>query len=896
MPQLYLSADLLEADVVHEDDRLESTSERHKLRLAPAAPMPIASIETLLAAHPGHGLVIELRQGWPGRVHLTLAGRALRDGRRVWFYWPAEEALEVADRHRLREYWRLWAIVQAYERPRRFVRRLARKFYRGSVLATSVPGQDVAEPVEPPATPSPGHHLDRIRQLIAGAAPAPWPLDGAKGDATIPGTGVYLRTDFWARITSGGSYGHTCFVARELAARSERLVCLLPHRYGLLDDMHVPQVVLDLPSEHQNEEDLLAANDVYYRALRVAFEVLRPSYVYERLCLGNYVAARLCQDLGIPYIIEYNGSEISMRRSFEGRGYVFESLYSAAEEAAFRQATLITTISAIVKRDLVTRGLDAHRILANPNGADVDRYAPPSAAVRRELRRELGWSDEHVVVGFTGTFGGWHGIDVLAAATPRILAGNDRIRLLLIGDGHMKPLVDRAVDEHGLADRVVRTGRVSQQEGARLMGACDLFVSPHSSHMVDSRFFGSPTKLFEYMSLGGGIVASDLEQLGDVLSPAMTLRQLVEGHEAGDARAVLCAPGDVDEFVEAVVALSRRPALAATLGKNARAAVLNYFSWQHHVDRILQAAGGRPVAELDYDPPARTAQAAADAAAAVTDASTIKPIATGDAYKDEVQKQWDHDPAGSHYVKNATPRTLEWFLEVERHRYGTYAPWMPLTMEFARHRGERVLEIGGGIGTDLAQFAANGADVTDLDLSSGHLDLARENFRLRGLKGTFQHQDAETLPFDDGTFDLVYTNGVIHHTPNTARLVDEIYRVLKPGGRVIAMVYAERSLHYWGVQVFRYGLREQRLSQWSMGEIMSQGVEISTHQARPLVKVYNRARLRALFHRFHNASIVQRQITRPELVGPLRVLPADLVGRIAGWNLVIKATRPRSTS
>src|SRR5207253_2287024 len=79
----------------------------------------------------------------------------------------------------------------------------------------------------------------------------------------------------------------------------------------------------------------------------------------------------------------------------------------------------------------------------------------------------------------------------------------------------------------------------------------------------------------------------------------------------------------------------------------------------------------------------------------------------------------------------------------------------------------KILEVGAGIGTDLAQFARNGGVVTDLDLSSGHLELAKENFALRGLPGQFILHDAETLPFDDNTFDVVYSNGVIHHTPNT---------------------------------------------------------------------------------------------------------------------------------
>ena len=105
------------------------------------------------------------------------------------------------------------------------------------------------------------------------------------------------------------------------------------------------------------------------------------------------------------------------------------------------------------------------------------------------------------------------------------------------------------------------------------------------------------------------------------------------------------------------------------------------------------------------------------------------------------------------------------------------------TMEFGQHAGKDLLEIGGGMGTDLLQFAKHGARVTDVDLSSGHLELAKENFKLRGLDGRFVHHDAERLPFEDASFDVVYSNGVLHHTPNTRNVVQEIRRVLRPGGR-----------------------------------------------------------------------------------------------------------------
>jgi glycosyltransferase involved in cell wall biosynthesis/ubiquinone/menaquinone biosynthesis C-methylase UbiE len=684
----------------------------------------------------------------------------------------------------------------------------------------------------------------------------------------------------------------------------------MAHRFSLIDTFGVPQSVVPSPTDSMGENALVEVSRYYYETLRGELETLRPAYIYERLVLGNYAGAMLSQALQVPYIVEYNGSEISMRRSFDGSRYVHEDVYERAEKLAFEQATVISVVSAEVKASLVARGVPDEKILVNPNGADLTAYAPARQDEKSTLRAELGFRSGDCVIGFSGTFGGWHGIDVLAAAIPIICSRAPQAKFLLIGDGNFKQLVDSAIRLHRLEDRVISVGRVPQREGARLLKACDIYVSPHNRHMVDSKFFGSPTKLFEYMAMEGGIVASDLEQIGEVLSPALRAASFVNGKVAvGQERAVLCTPGSIDEFVDAVLALIAHPEICLALGRNARQAVAAHYSWAQHVAHLWRFAAerqrtpSRPLSRhigagfrreagmkaLELPPPAAPA----------TEVSVPLPVPavsaqpTGDAYKDEVQRQWNNDPAGAHYVKDAQPHTVEWFLEAERYRYGQYGPWMPSTMEFAGHAGKSVLEIGGGMGTDLAQFALHGATVTDLDLSAGHLELAKENFRLRGLNGNFVLHDAESLPFPDGSFDLVYSNGVLHHTPNTRDVVGEIYRVLKPGGRAIVMMYAENAIHYWRNIFYAVGLRDGELLQWSPGAIMSHVVERSdTASARPLVKVYTKKRLARLFAAFSDVSIVQRQMVHDEVPRFLSFVPVKYLATVIGWNLVLKARKP----
>lgn len=931
----YLTADLESGAQI--ENHFGGFSERHKIAIdLPPLQQLAQPAWTAVRSSGVMGVIIEMAHGLLGRKQLNMARKALSNGLSVLLHWPGEQAFEVLNEERLASYMRhrrIYCWLAAWHRTASSLKRakppilllkrakatsllfgavacevMMRLMRRAKQEAISRIGDSdrqffsgiwprLARGAFGCQQPTNVHTPESLLEVVSGKTPLPplgldqeiglgtpmlprW-FDQEIGPGTpVPGTGVYLRLDFWAPISSGGSYGHTCYVAQALSRVSEDIVAFMAHRYELLDEMGIRQQTVTYPSPDGVEKNIVEASDYYYAILKPAFELLRPAYIYERICLGNYAGARLSAELGIPYIAEYNGSEISMKRSFDGLGYEFEEHYLRCEDAAFRQASLISVVSDPVREELIRRGVDSARILVNPNGADLESYRPRAVDERNAIRKELNLAPEHRVVCFTGTFGGWHGVDVLAAAIPPICAADGNIRVLLIGDGNHKCLVDEVVARHGLVDRVVCTGRIPQQQGARYLAAADVFVSPHNAHMVDSRFFGSPTKIFEYMAMAGGIVASDLEQIGEVLRPALRVADFHSGGETEvkNERAILCSPGDIEEFVRAVVYLCVNPEVGAALGRNARQAVFNHYSWDRHVGKLWSAMKGLVAQCPDEE--------------AMAPNQEVRRIITGDAYKDEVQNQWNQDACGSHYVKEASRHTLAWYLEAEKYRYGTYAPWMLEIMEFAQHPGKQVLEIGGGMGTDLAQFAKHGAYVTDVDLSAGHLALAQENFKLRGLEGRFVHHDAEKLPFDDNSFDVVYSNGVIHHTPNTVQVVRDIYRVLRPGGKAIIMVYAENSLHYWRNLMRDIGIGQGELERYSMGEIMSRSVEISESGARPLVKVYTPRRLRAMFTDFTDISIVQHQLMKEELPVGLRWLPLDFMGRGMGWNLIIKAHKP----
>ncbi len=160
--------------------------------------------------------------------------------------------------------------------------------------------------------------------------------------------------------------------------------------------------------------------------------------------------------------------------------------------------------------------------------------------------------------------------------------------------------------------------------------------------------------------------------------------------------------------------------------------------------------------------------------------------------KDAVRRFWNQAPCGTRDA--ADPDEIQAFRELERQR-DDREPFISRYARFDEARGKALLEVGVGAGTDHIRFARAGAKCAGVDLSEVSLETTRRRFAIEGLASDLRVADAEHLPFHDGQFDLVYSWGVIHHTPDTAAAAREILRVLRPdGGRFCVMVYNRRSL------------------------------------------------------------------------------------------------------
>ena len=263
--------------------------------------------------------------------------------------------------------------------------------------------------------------------------------------------------------------------------------------------------------------------------------------------------------------------------------------------------------------------------------------------------------------------------------------------------------------------------------------------------------------------------------------------------------------------------------------------------------------------------------------------------------KVRAREQWGQDPCGAEYDREHELGTREFFDQVERYRYSQYAPWMPRVMGFDEFPGARLLEIGCGMGTDLLQFARGGARCIGVDLTPRSVEITRHRFALFGADGAFMIADGEQLPFAPETFDVVYSNGVLHHTPDTTGAIREVHRVLRPGGTAKVMLYHRNSLNYWVEIVLRRGLLGgEFLRGRSAEEIMSRVIEFSDHDARPLVKVYSRKQARELFSQFREVMVEVAQLTRAELRFLAPAISEKSLGKLStriGWNVVVTAKK-----
>jgi ubiquinone/menaquinone biosynthesis C-methylase UbiE len=223
------------------------------------------------------------------------------------------------------------------------------------------------------------------------------------------------------------------------------------------------------------------------------------------------------------------------------------------------------------------------------------------------------------------------------------------------------------------------------------------------------------------------------------------------------------------------------------------------------------------------------------------------------------------------------PYSLQWFLDIENQRHSKHGRWIPKLLEFAKHSSEKLLGLGHGLGTDWVQYAQNGASVIVCSPAVQQLELVRRNFELREVPGRFVQAEPTCLPLEASSIDVVCISSLHHGIDEPEKVIEEVYRVLKPGGKVLAVTPAYYDVDFW-VRTLHF---------WNRWFRPNRGKNPLRCKRR-----LSSSQVKQLFHRFTELRVRKRQLRRPEVPHAWRWIPLPILARMMGRVLVLKAFKP----
>jgi glycosyltransferase involved in cell wall biosynthesis len=326
-------------------------------------------------------------------------------------------------------------------------------------------------------------------------------------------------------------------------------------------------------------------NELLYNLLivRLLKNDIEADFIYQRYSGESFCGARLSKIQKLPFVLEFNSSEVWKLKNWSQsrnplknalKTFVQLPITKRIERYNLQQASLIVVVSDSLRENLIAEGISSTKILVNPNGVDVKKFDEANPSIWKD-KLDL---NNQFVFGFIGTFGKWHGVLEMGSAIVQFYDQHpelvSKVKFLVVGDGKLFAKFKDIISSSAYSDQVICTGSVHQKDSPALLKSCDAFLSPHIKNPDGTKFFGSPTKLFEYMACAKPIIASDLDQIGEILTHKET--------------AWMCQPNDVMALSEAMYQLYEDEDLQGKLGKNARVLVEKSYSWDNHVSHILR--------------------------------------------------------------------------------------------------------------------------------------------------------------------------------------------------------------------------------------------------------------------------------------------------------------------
>jgi len=398
---------------------------------------------------------------------------------------------------------------------------------------------------------------------------------------------LYTRTQFWFNLKSGGSVGHTLGVINGFKQNGCKIKIISNEKFLGIESFDYSIIKPKINKSFFLAEFLYN----FYARNRFKKEILKfnPDFIYHRYTGHTFFVTKTAEELNIPLILEFNSFDTwkmkywgNSKKSFKSfmkkyilYNYISYNIVKHIENYNLKNASLIVVVSQALKNDLLKLGIPEKKVLVNPNGVDTIKFNPEIAKSKKckKLRQKLGVNENEILIGFSGTFGLWHGIPQLTEAIDKILREklSENIHFLLIGNGSLRQVSESKIGQY---KEVTFIGEVPYTNIQYYLAICNILVSPHCPQIDGKEFFGSPTKLFEYMAMGKGIVASKLGQIGKILENEKT--------------AILVKPGDVDELINEILRLASDKTLRERLGRKAREEVVKNYTWKRNTQKLIE--------------------------------------------------------------------------------------------------------------------------------------------------------------------------------------------------------------------------------------------------------------------------------------------------------------------
>lgn len=419
-----------------------------------------------------------------------------------------------------------------------------------------------------------------------------------KNNVCLPKKILYINANLWYGVKVGGSIGHVAGVINGFCDMGCSVIYAAVNKNPMIHSVVKTYLFQSLKSGFPPELNHYRFSGQTVKELEKIILADKPDLIYQRLSFANDAGVVLSRKFKIPLIMEYNGSEVWCAEQW-GRPLLYPKLALLAEKICLKHADRVVTISEVLKKQLIDANIEKEKIVCYPNGVDPEIFNPKrfSEKDKLSLRQKYHLTSKALVFTFVGTFGLWHGVDLLAKAIVELVKNQKNfldqydIKFMWVGDGIQSKLVREILEQGNAMDYCVFAGLIMQEDAPHYLAASDIFLAPNVHNPDGTPFFGSPTKLFEYMAMEKPIIASDLGQIGEILNESIRICDKMDNLESdkdfSKKMGILFKPGELDSLINAIVFISERPELRSHIGRNARNEVMEKYTWHHHVEKIL---------------------------------------------------------------------------------------------------------------------------------------------------------------------------------------------------------------------------------------------------------------------------------------------------------------------